>query len=82
MNAHHQNGVAERSIQKKSDTIRAMMLHASVRWKNGIDASLWPMATTYAVYIYNHMPDRDGIAPADLFSVFQFPRHKLKDIHT
>ena len=52
------------------------MLHASVRWKNGIDASLWPMATTYAVYIYNHMPDRDGIAPADLFSVFQFPRHK------
>ena len=59
-----------------------MMLHASVRWKDGIDAALWPMATTYAAYIYNHMPNEHGIAPADLFSGSQFPRHKLKDIHT
>ena len=58
------------------------MLHVSVHWKDGIDSSLWPMATTYTAYIYNNFPDSHGIAPADLFSGAQFPRHKLKDIHT
>ncbi len=58
------------------------MLHASVRMKDGIDSALWPMATTYAAYIYNHMPNEHGIARADLCSGSQFPRHKLKDIHT
>ena len=81
VNAHHQNGVAERSIRTVSDMARAMMLHASIRWKDGIDSTLWPMATDYAAYIYNHMPDRNGIAPADLFTGSQFPRHKLKDLH-
>ena len=82
VNAHHQNGVAERAIKTVSDISRAMMLHASVHWKDGIDSSLWPMSTTYAAYIHNHFPDEHGIAPADLFSGSQFPRHKLKDIHT
>jgi len=82
VNAHHQNGTAERAIKTVSDMSRAMMLHASVHWKDGIDSSLWPMTTTYAAYIYNHFPDAHGIAPADLFSGTQFPRHKLKDIHT
>jgi hypothetical protein len=81
VNAHHQNGVAERSIRTISDMARAMMLHTSIRWKNGVDASLWPMATNYATYIYNHMPNSEGIAPIDLFAGTQFPRHKLKDIH-
>ena len=40
------------------------------------------MATTYAAYIYNHMPNKNGIVPADLFSRLQFPRRKLKYIHT
>jgi hypothetical protein len=43
-NAHHQNGVAERAIQTFSSLARAMILHASVHWKDGVDASLWPMA--------------------------------------
>ncbi len=33
VNAHHQNGIAERAVNTISDTSRAMMLHASVRWK-------------------------------------------------
>ena len=82
MNAHHWNGVSERALKTISDTSRDMLLHASARWKDGIDAALWPMATTYAVYIYNHIPNEHGIEPADLFSRTQFPRHKLKDIHT
>ena len=82
VNAHHQNGISERTVKLISDTSRAMMLHTSVRWKNGIDAALWPMATTYVACLYNHTPNENGIAPADLFSEIQFPRHKLKDIYT
>jgi hypothetical protein len=40
-NAHHQNGVAERAIQTISNMARAMIFHASMHWKDGIDASLW-----------------------------------------
>ena len=39
-NAHHQNGVAERSILTISNMARAMLLHASGRWKHGIDPSM------------------------------------------
>ena len=82
VNGHHQNGVAERAIRTVSDMTRAMLFHASSRWKDGIDSSLWPMANSYAAYIYNHMPDSTTqLAPADLFSGQHFPRHKLKDMH-
>ena len=57
VNAHHQNGITERAIKTVSDMSRAMMLHASVHWKNGIDSFLWPMPTTCAAYIYNHFLD-------------------------
>jgi len=81
VNAHHQNGVAERSIATVSNMARAMLLHASTRWKTGIDSSLWPMAVHYATYIYNHLPNDHGIAPADVFTGSQIPRHKLRDLH-
>jgi hypothetical protein len=81
VNAHHQNGIAKRSILSISNMTRAMLLHASLRWKTGIDSSLWPMAVNYATYVYNHTPKENGIAPADLFTGTQIPRHKLRDIH-
>jgi hypothetical protein len=37
-NAHHQNGVSERAIQTISNMARSMILHASMNWKDGIDA--------------------------------------------
>ena len=39
------------------------------------------MAVNYAIYIYNHLPNERGNAPADLFTGTQIPCHKLKDIH-
>ena len=37
-NAHHQNGVAERAITTIYNMSRALLLHASIHWKHGIDA--------------------------------------------
>jgi hypothetical protein len=37
-NAHHQNGVAERYIHSIINMARSMILHASIHWKDGIDA--------------------------------------------
>ena len=81
-NAHHQNGVAERSIRTVSNMARAMLLHSAAHWKSGVDSSLWPMAVTYAVYIYNNTPNAQNLCPADLFTGSTVPRHRLRDLHT
>jgi hypothetical protein len=61
---------------------RALILHASAHWKGGIDLSLWPMAVSYATYLYkNYLPNSQGLCPADLFTGGTIPRHRLKDIH-
>lgn len=75
VNAHHQNGVSERGVKT-----RCLILHASVCWKNVIDSSLWPMAVDYATHLYNHIPNKQGIAPVDLFFFSQVPKHKLCDL--
>jgi hypothetical protein len=67
-NAHHQNGVVERAIQTVSNLARAMILHASVHWKDGVDASLWPMNVTYAIHVYKNTPGDNAIFPADIFT--------------
>ena len=82
VNAHHQNGIAERNIRTVSECARAMLLHASFHWKDGIDSSLWPMAVSYACYLHNNLPNKSGITPTELFTGEQVPRHKLRDIHT
>jgi hypothetical protein len=79
-NAHHQSGVVERSIQTISNMARAMLLHASIHWKDGIDASLWPQSVTYAAHIYNHTP-KDGVCPEVIFTGSTVPRHMLMDVY-
>jgi hypothetical protein len=79
-NAHHQNGVAERVIQTISNMARAMILHASMHWKDLIDASLWQMAVNHAIHIYNNTPKK-GVTPADIFTGSTVPRHHLLDLH-
>ena len=80
--AHHQNGVAERSIQTVSNMARVMMLHASIMWPEMSDPSLWPMAVDYAAHIYNHLPNhKTGQSPMDIFTRSLVLRHGLKDLH-
>jgi len=71
--AHHQNGVAERSIQTITKLARAMMLHATLMWPDSANLELWPFAMDHAVYLYNHMPRPDTFkAPIELFSKTAF----------
>jgi hypothetical protein len=67
--AHHQNGVAERSIQTVTQWARTMMLQASIHWPDASDLELWPFALAHAVYIWNHLPKRDSLmSPIEIFS--------------
>ena len=80
-NAHHKNGIAERAVQSVSNISRALILHASAYWKNGIDSSLWPMSVTYATHLHNHLPNAQGFCLADIFTGSKVPHHRLKDLH-
>ena len=75
-NTHHKNGVAERAVQSVSNMARALILQASAHWKDGIDSTLWPMAVTYATHLYNHLPNAQGLCPADVFTGSTVPRHR------
>lgn len=76
VNAHNQNRAIEQAIKTVSNLSRSMMPYTSVHWKDGINSYLWPMATTYAAYVYNHFHDSNGIVHADLFPGSQFPQHQ------
>jgi hypothetical protein len=80
-NAYDKNSVVERAVMSVSNMACAMLLHASNPWKNGIDALLWPMAVQYATHQYNHLPNAQGLCPADHFTGSTIPCHGLRDIH-
>ena len=59
VNAHFQNGIAEKRIRDLQEQARKMLLHAKARWPEAINASLWPYAVRTANDTMNHIPDRD-----------------------
>ena len=64
-----------------SEMARAMMLHASLRWKDGIVGDLWPITVDYSTYVYHHLPNDKGTALAELFTSSTVPRHIINHIH-
>ena len=80
--SHHQNGRAERGIRTIRSMARTMMLHSAIHWLDVADATLWPMAVNLAVYIYNHVPNREtGLATLDLWSKTRTRTADLMDLH-
>jgi hypothetical protein len=57
-----------------------MILHASMHWKDGIDASIWHMAVDHEIHIYNNTPNK-GLAPSEIFTGSTVPRNRLLDLH-
>jgi hypothetical protein len=67
--AHHQNGRAERAIQTIVWKARTMMIHQQIMWPQEFHPNLWPLAMTYASFIYNHTPRKEtGLSPMEIFT--------------
>ena len=67
--AHHQNGNAQRGIQTVTHMARTMMLQCHLRWPEAFCPTLWPMALSYATWIYNHVPsDATTLSPMERFT--------------
>ena len=59
-----------------------MMLHSAIHWLDVADATLWPMAVNLAVYIYNHVPNKEtGLDALDSWSKTQSRTVDLMDLH-
>jgi len=79
VNAHFQNGIAERRIRELQEHARTMLIHAHKRWATAIDTHLWPYALRMANDILNNAPDiKRGQPPLQLFTGTQVsmnPKH-------
>ena len=69
VNAHHQNGVAERHIRTIVEKGRTNFIHAATKWPHALDTELWSYAINYSVYQWNNTPrdDLDLLTPEEKF---------------
>ena len=71
VNAHHQNGIAERRIKQLQDQSRSMLLHAISRCPQCVTIALWPYAIKMAEVAINATPslqDEQRRSPLHVFS--------------
>ncbi len=69
VNAHFQNGIAERAISNLSDSARKQLLRAQSQWPAAIHFVLWPYALRNAALLHNSLPVlEDGTSRLELFS--------------
>ena len=69
VNAHFQNGVAEKRIRDLQDLARTALLHATARWPRVMSNCLWPYALRAANDALISAPRRvDGRSAASVFS--------------
>ena len=68
VNAHHQNGKAERRIRTLQESACTMLIHAKRRWPRAIEANLWPYALHMSNDAHNHLPSKNGKTPIQQFA--------------
>jgi hypothetical protein len=69
VNAHWQNGRAEKRIRDLTESARSMLLHAQRRWDDAITPNLWPYALRMANEMHNNLPTRGSPdSPIERFS--------------
>ena len=81
VNAHHQNGVAERRIRDLRESARSMLLLAKHNWPTAISTHLWPFAIKYACTIRNAAAREGAQSPIEKFTSTAITPN-LKDFHT
>ena len=81
VNAHHQNGKAEKRIRDLQVQGRVMMIHAMHKWKDAAAPQLWPYAIRLANEVINLTPrSKDGEIPLSLFARSSDPP-RLETLH-
>jgi hypothetical protein len=69
VNAHFQNGIAEKTIRDLRESARKQLLHARQCWPAIIHLALWPYALRSAVNLHNTLPVlEDGTSRLECFS--------------
>ena len=82
VNAHFQNGVAEKRIRDLQEQARAMLLFAVHKWPRMLSMALWPYALRTANEVRNATPlDGQNKTPMELFTQVAIAP-KLKHFHT
>lgn len=81
--AHHQNGVAERSIKTISHLARANLIHLMLCWPVHCNTYLWPFAMHYTIWIYNCVPKLSlgSLSPDEFWSGVQSNHSDLCRAH-
>ena len=82
VNAHFQNGIAEKAIRDLQEQARKQLLHARARWPEVIHLALWPYAMRNAALVSNLMPSQDGgVSPLEIFTGSQVAPN-FRHLHT
>jgi len=82
VNAHFQNGIAERAIWDILESAQKQLLHARTRWPAAMHFSLWPYAIRNAVLLRNSLPVlEDRTSRLELFSSIRVGCN-MKHVHT
>ena len=82
VNAHFQNGVAEKRIRDLQEQARTMLLFAVHKWPKMLSMALWPYALRMANEVRNATPlDNQNKTPQELFTQVEIAP-KLKHFHT
>ena len=69
VNAHFQNGIAERRIRDLQEQTRTSMLYAMNKWKRMILICLWPYAMRHANDVANSTPQKgEANSPLEKFT--------------
>ena len=69
MNAHFQNGRADKAIRDIHTAARKMLLYANSRWPDAIHLSLWPYTMHMVVHIHNNALNiTDGTSRLESFA--------------
>jgi hypothetical protein len=68
VNAHFQNGIADKRTRDLQEPTRKQLLHAKVRWPAAVTTNLWPYALRNTQHMRNYLPSsKDGTCPSEIF---------------
>jgi hypothetical protein len=72
VNAHFQNGIAERAICNLSKSARKQLLHARTLWPAAVHLALWPYALRNTALLHNTLPVLEGGSVAAKFEYKEY----------